>query len=342
MSGSSTGRARSASASAPPSRSRRRRNAARAAGVMVFDQSGNVIKHWGGPGQGYNWPKSEHGVYIDDNDFVWLAGNDKTDGQLLKFTMDGKFVMQIGKPITGPDSNATDRLGSPADIAVDVAAKEVYVADGYTNRRVIVFDSETGAYKRHWGAYGKQPERREDAALRSRRSRPRSSSAIRCTAFASPRTAWSMCATAPTIACRSSARTARSWPSISSRSRPASTARSTRSRSRRTRSRSSSTWWMARTARSASWSARACKSWALRPHRPPGRPVHRRPQHHGRSARQHLHRRGADRAAHPEVPPPRHTELTRGIIAQDAPPGRGYGDTAWLRSRNSTTTAGRT
>jgi DNA-binding beta-propeller fold protein YncE len=125
--------------------------------VLVFDQSGNLIRSWGGPGQGYNWPKSEHSVYIDDNDFIWLAGNDKSDGQLLKFTMDGKFVLQIGKPIDGADSNSTERLGSPADIAVDVAAKEVYAADGYTNRRVVVFDSETGAYKRHWGAYGNRP-----------------------------------------------------------------------------------------------------------------------------------------------------------------------------------------
>jgi DNA-binding beta-propeller fold protein YncE len=125
--------------------------------VLVFDQSGNLIRSWGGPGQGYNWPKSEHSIYIDDNDFIWLAGNDKSDGQLLKFTMDGKFVLQIGKPIEGADSNSTERLGSPADIAVDVAAKEVYAADGYTNRRVVVFDSETGAYKRHWGAYGNRP-----------------------------------------------------------------------------------------------------------------------------------------------------------------------------------------
>ena len=125
--------------------------------VLVFDQSGNLIRSWGGPGQGYNWPKSEHSVYIDDNDFIWLAGNDKADGQLLKFTMDGKFVLQIGKPIDGADSNSTERLGSPADIAVDVAAKEVFAADGYTNRRVVVFDSETGAYKRHWGAYGNRP-----------------------------------------------------------------------------------------------------------------------------------------------------------------------------------------
>jgi DNA-binding beta-propeller fold protein YncE len=125
--------------------------------VLVFDQSGNLLRSWGGPGPGYEWPQSEHGIFIDDNDFVWLAGNGKQDGQLLKFTMDGKLVLQIGKagPIRG--SNDTTALGSPADVAVDVAAKEVYAADGYTNRRVVVFDSETGTYKRHWGAYGNKP-----------------------------------------------------------------------------------------------------------------------------------------------------------------------------------------
>src|SRR5271170_540082 len=125
--------------------------------VLVFDQSGNLVKSWGGPGQGYEWPKVEHGVYIDGNDFVWLAGSGDQDGQLLKFTRDGKFVLQIGKAGEGHDSNSTERLGSPADVAVDVAAKEVFAADGYANRRIVVFDSETGAYKRHWGAYGKKP-----------------------------------------------------------------------------------------------------------------------------------------------------------------------------------------
>ena len=125
--------------------------------VLVFDQSGNLIRHWGGSGPGYEWPESEHGIFVDDNDFVWLAGNGKKDGQLLKFTMDGKFVLQIGKQGQGNDSNSTERLGSPADVAVDVAAKEVFAADGYANRRVVVFDSETGAYKRHWGAYGNKP-----------------------------------------------------------------------------------------------------------------------------------------------------------------------------------------
>ena len=135
--------------------------------VLLFDGSGNLLRSWGGPGQGYQWPENEHGIFIDDNDFVWLAGNGKKDGQLLKFTMDGKFVLQIGKQGDGNDSNATDRLGSPADLAVDVAAKEVFAADGYTNRRVVVFNSETGAYKRHWGAYGERAERREDAEIRS-------------------------------------------------------------------------------------------------------------------------------------------------------------------------------
>jgi DNA-binding beta-propeller fold protein YncE len=125
--------------------------------VLVFDQSGNLLRAWGGPGEGYQWPEIEHGIYIDNQDFVWLAGSGKNDGQILKFTMDGKFVLQIGKSGAGLDSNSTERLGSPADVAVDIAAREVFVADGYTNHRIAVFDSETGAYKRHWGAYGKKP-----------------------------------------------------------------------------------------------------------------------------------------------------------------------------------------
>jgi DNA-binding beta-propeller fold protein YncE len=125
--------------------------------VLVFDGSGNLLFSWGGPGPGYQWPESEHGIFVDADDHVWLAGNGKKDGQLLKFTMGGKFVLQVGRQGAGNDSNATDRLGSPADVAVDVVAREVYAADGYGNRRVVVFDAETGAYKRHWGAYGKRP-----------------------------------------------------------------------------------------------------------------------------------------------------------------------------------------
>lgn len=125
--------------------------------VIVFDQDGNVVRSWGGPGAGYEWPVSEHGIYVDDKDFVWIAGNGAKDNQLLKFTLDGKFVLQIGRAGQNKGSNDRSNLGSPADVAVDEAAREVYVADGYGNRRVIVFDTETGAYKRHWGAYGNMP-----------------------------------------------------------------------------------------------------------------------------------------------------------------------------------------
>jgi DNA-binding beta-propeller fold protein YncE len=125
--------------------------------VIVFDQAGNVVRAWGGPGAGYEWPESEHGVFVDDTDSVWLAGNGNKDSQILKFTLEGKFLLQIGRSGQSKGSNDTANLGSPADINVDLAAREVYVADGYRNRRVIVFDSETGAYKRHWGAYGKTP-----------------------------------------------------------------------------------------------------------------------------------------------------------------------------------------
>jgi DNA-binding beta-propeller fold protein YncE len=131
--------------------------------VIEFDPSGTVLRGWGGPGKGYDWFQSEHGITIDPQGFVWVGGNGASDGQVLKFTPQGAFVLQIGRPAKGAASNDTTRLSRPADVAVDAAAHEVYVADGYGNRRIIVFDSETGAYKRQWGAYGDRPS---DAAQR--------------------------------------------------------------------------------------------------------------------------------------------------------------------------------
>lgn len=126
--------------------------------VLEFDASGKLLNSWGGPGKGYDWPGNEHAIYVDKNDNVWITGNADTDRQLLKFTRDGKFLMQIGHPSSDPpDSLRTDILGRPAGVDVDVQAHEVYVADGYMNKRVIVFDSETGAFKRLWGAYGNKP-----------------------------------------------------------------------------------------------------------------------------------------------------------------------------------------
>jgi sugar lactone lactonase YvrE len=106
----------------------------------------------GRPGSG------EHGIAIDAHDNVWLTGNGDGDGQVLKFTKDGKFLLQIGKGGVDVDSNDTTHLSRPAGITVYDKTNEVFVADGYGNRRVIVFDATTGAYKRHWGAYGNKPD----------------------------------------------------------------------------------------------------------------------------------------------------------------------------------------
>jgi DNA-binding beta-propeller fold protein YncE len=77
---------------------------------------------------------------------------------VLKFSRAGQFIMQIGHAGKVGDSNSTDTLNRPTAIDVDTAANEVYVADGLTNRRIIVFDAQTGTYKRHWGAYGTKPD----------------------------------------------------------------------------------------------------------------------------------------------------------------------------------------
>ena len=126
--------------------------------VIEFDQNGSVVSAWGGAGEGYEWPDLEHGIYVDDRDKVWIAGSGDKDAQILNFTRDGKFLLQIGHKGKNRGSNDTENLGAPANMVVDRSANELYVADGYVNHRVIVFDAGTGAYKRHWGAYGKRPD----------------------------------------------------------------------------------------------------------------------------------------------------------------------------------------
>jgi DNA-binding beta-propeller fold protein YncE len=156
--------------------------------ILEFDQDGNLIGHWGGPGRGYDWPESNHGITVDYKGNVWIGGNGRgqppgaargtggrgrgaldesqtagvqgyfNDSMVLKFTQSGAFLMQIGKPGQSKGSNDTDNLRLPAKTFIDRTANEVYVADGYGNHRVIVYDAETGAYKRHWGAYGHKPE----------------------------------------------------------------------------------------------------------------------------------------------------------------------------------------
>lgn len=123
--------------------------------VLEFDEAGNFVQGWGGPGEGFDWVESEHGIYVDPKGFVWIGGNGKTDHHLLKFTKDGKFVMQIGRKGASKGNNDTQNVNQAADTFVYAKTNELFVADGYGNRRIIVFDAETGAYKRMWGAFGK-------------------------------------------------------------------------------------------------------------------------------------------------------------------------------------------
>lgn len=137
--------------------------------VVVFDPAGNFIKAWGGEGVGYEWIEREHGIHIDHKGFAWIGGNQcptsgtrglkaVADDQLLKFTLDGKFVLQIGKSNQSKGDADTANVHRAADAWVLPRTNEVFVADGYGNHRVIVFDAETGAYRRHWGAYGNVPD----------------------------------------------------------------------------------------------------------------------------------------------------------------------------------------
>jgi hypothetical protein len=125
--------------------------------VLEFDVDGNLLRSWGGPGDGYEWVGREHGIEVDERGFVWIGGNADNDSAILKFTLDGKYVGQIGKIAPRTNSNDTTQLGRPAEIAIDKDANELYVADGYGNRRVIVYDNTTLAFKRLWGAYGHTP-----------------------------------------------------------------------------------------------------------------------------------------------------------------------------------------
>jgi DNA-binding beta-propeller fold protein YncE len=126
--------------------------------VIHFDPAGNVVSSWGGKGDGYEWPESNHGITVDSKGGVWIGGNGNSDTHILKFDKTGKLLFQLGKQGVHNGSNDLVNFWRPAKIVEDPAANEVYVADGYGNRRIIVLDRETGKYKRHWGAYGKTPD----------------------------------------------------------------------------------------------------------------------------------------------------------------------------------------
>jgi len=163
----------------PATRTAPRSNCCKGApAVMKFNRQGDLLAAWGGqsdPGfltnrctaaMGCQWPTNEHGIYVDHNDYVYIGGNGAPNNQLLKFTKDGTFVYQISvagafsggrSNDTKGDPNGRPLLGQPADSEVDPDTNELYIADGYQNRRVLVVDAATGTYKRHWGAYGQNP-----------------------------------------------------------------------------------------------------------------------------------------------------------------------------------------
>jgi len=125
--------------------------------VLEFDAAGVFVQGWGGPGEGYDWVEIEHGIYVDPKGYVWIGGNGKTDHHLLKFTKAGKFVMQIGSKGESKGNNDTRNVNMAADTFVHARTNELFVADGYGNKRIVVFDADTGAFKRMWGAFGKEP-----------------------------------------------------------------------------------------------------------------------------------------------------------------------------------------
>ena len=126
--------------------------------VVEFDADGNVVQGWGDPSAQDEsmFPRNAHGLFVDHNDFVWIGTY--RHHRVMKFTRSGELVMQIGEFDENAGSNSTDLLGGPAGIWVDPATNEVFIADGYRNRRVVVYNGDTGEYIRHWGAYGEAPE----------------------------------------------------------------------------------------------------------------------------------------------------------------------------------------
>ena len=125
--------------------------------IIEFDPEGNVVNAWGGPGQGYTWPDSNHGLEIAPNGNIWIGGNGGGDSHMLVFSANGDVVREIGLPGEDVDSNSTEHFNKVAEIAIDPVANEAYIADGYGNKRVAVVDVATGAFKRYWGAYGNRP-----------------------------------------------------------------------------------------------------------------------------------------------------------------------------------------
>ena len=126
--------------------------------ILEFNPDGKLVNSWGGPSDDYSWPVSNHGLTVDHKDNVWIGGNGEGDSHILKFTRDGRFLQQIGLPGQKANSTTSEHFGRVAKVSFDAKANEAYVADGYSNKRVVVLDADSGAFKRYWGAYGNKPD----------------------------------------------------------------------------------------------------------------------------------------------------------------------------------------
>ena len=122
--------------------------------ITEWDTTGKMVQSWDARGPDGNW-STIHGMFVDHNGYVWT--NARESNLTVKFTREGKVALVIGKFNETGGSNDTSLMGRPSEIWVDPADNEVFVADGYGNRRIVVFDGATGKYLRHWGAYGKPP-----------------------------------------------------------------------------------------------------------------------------------------------------------------------------------------
>lgn len=129
--------------------------------VLKFAPDGTLLTSWGGPSHapeidGVNqWPVNVHGLYVDDKNSVWIGGNGKDDHVVINLTADGKYLGQIGRRGRTAGNLDTATLGGPADAYRD--GDTVYVADGYTNKRVVAASPDGKTFKQIWGAFGEMP-----------------------------------------------------------------------------------------------------------------------------------------------------------------------------------------